>query len=89
MLLGGCRAPGNPPRESRLVATGGVSVNQAFGGHLVDHRDGLPKGGRDVLGSPLSMAVRMSRRAPRSLVRSWRLWSRRLTFWRCAFSAES
>ena len=50
ILSGGCGALGHASREAGFVATGRISVDQALGGHLVDHRDGLPKGGRDGLG---------------------------------------
>src|SRR6185295_13868305 len=35
---------GKPAREARLVASGGVPVNDALGGHLVDERNGLLQG---------------------------------------------
>ena len=45
---------GKPAREARLVAAGGVSMNDALGRHLVDERNGLLQG---VLGGLQVIAV--------------------------------
>ena len=79
-VRGGGRLLGDAGREARLVAAGGVAVNQALARHLVDERDRLAQRVLHVVGVPASMAARMSRSALRSRVRSCRLCSRRLTF---------
>ena len=86
---GGCRQPrrraaatlllGDPGRETGLVAGGGVAVDDALGGHLVDERLRTASGRlrRGLVGAADGLAELL--RPVRSFERSCRLASRRLS----------
>ena len=73
---GGLDAGGQP----RLVAPGGVAVDDALAGHLVDQRLVAAEQRLGVVDLAASSAARMAFRPVRSFERSSRLCSRRLTF---------
>ena len=79
---------GDPGGQARLVAGGGVAVDDALGRHLVDERLSEVSGfwRRRYLWHREDLATAL--RPVRSFERSSRLCSRRTMFCRCAFSAD-